>query len=104
MNCFSQALVSLSYVGRCPSYKEYVEGSPAEQRAIRERWQQLFRTAQPGSDDFNQASRNLQRSLPPLYLIDNKNPCDRDEGEFSAQERFERGMTPAGDTSEDQGL
>lgn len=98
-----QTLVGLSYAGRNPSLKEFNEGSPVEQRAIRKRWQEIFRTANPGSDDFRSAAINLQRSTPPLLLIDNKNPCDRDEGLESAQARFYRGENNGPLTSDDHG-
>ena len=48
----AQAFAALSFKGRCPSWKEYENGSPAEQRAIIERWAKLAIYYQPDMSEF----------------------------------------------------
>jgi hypothetical protein len=91
---FSQHLASISYAGRCPSFAEFENGSPAEKRAILERWLEIQRAG--FSDDWAAAVGRYGRAMA-------KRRASSDEAEFSAQERFERGMTVGPDTSDDMG-
>ena len=45
----AQAFAALRFKDRCPSWNEYETGSPAEQRAIIERWSEI-RLSQPQTD------------------------------------------------------
>jgi hypothetical protein len=92
---FSQHLASLSYAGRCPTWNEYEQGAPVEQRAILDRWLEIQRAG--FSDDWAAAVGRYGLAMA-------KRKTSSDEAEFSAQERFERGMTPGPDAPDDAGL
>jgi hypothetical protein len=106
MQLLGTAIASLSYSGRNPSWLEYAEGSPAERRAILSRWSEIKFQKGTLNPEGKAAFDNYCRAVTaPDFVPDVQPYRPRIVGEdFAAQERFERGMTPAGDTSEDTGL
>src|SRR5688572_4724144 len=91
-----QALASLSYAGRNPSWLEYAEGSPAEQRAIIARWLEIQKAGL--SDDWAAAVGRYGRALS----MQRAKPVETEME--SAQSQWSRGEQPGPDTAEDQGL
>lgn len=104
---FGQQLASISVAGRNPSWFEYEIGSPAERRAILERWSSLRGRWEACSDE-DQASANnnyLRAVMAPDFVPEIKQYRPKIEAELeTAQEQFLRGADVGPDTNEDQGL
>jgi hypothetical protein len=95
-------LAGLSYAGRNPSKQEYLDGSPAQKRAIIARWEEI-RAKQVQSDadwhDWAMAAARLG------WASDQERAPVREFEQESAQSQWLRGAERVGpDTSEDQGL
>jgi hypothetical protein len=104
---FGQALASLSYAGRNPSWREYAEGSPAERRAILSRWNEIRFERGNASEEGKAAFENYCRAVTaPDFVPDIQpyRPAVAVEYE-SAQERWDRGEYPIGpNNQDDEGL
>ena len=92
------------YSERCPSWLEYRNSAPVEQRAIKARWQQIVATEKQSSFYFD-AMESLRSARGPIIPIDNKNPADRDNPFESSYAHWARGEEyDVPDTDEDCGL
>lgn len=102
----NEFLAGLNYIGRCPSWMEYENGSPAEQRAIPTRWSEIILLMGKGDDrQFKTEALKLYsrycaevKAERPIYRA----PV-RPEYE-SAQAQWYRGEAVGPDTSDDAGL
>ena len=106
-HAFNQALASIPLQGRCPSFKEYEEGSPAERRAILSRWSDIKFEKGTTNPEGRLAFENYCRAVTAPDFVPDIQPYRAVvPGEYeSAQERWSRGEEVIGpDSPDDAGL
>lgn len=98
MNMLAQTLAAVSLSDRCPTWMEYETGSPAEKRAILDRWLEISRA--PLSDDWAAATGRYGRAMNAMRKLSSV------EVEYRSSLEYETGSDEhgGGHTVDDQGI